>query len=70
LKVESGEYAWHFQTTPGETWDFTATQPMMLADLEIGGKAAPGDHAGAEERFFYVLDRTNGEFISAVRTRS
>ena len=36
----TGEYVWHYQTTPGDTWDFTATQHMILADLEIGGKLA------------------------------
>jgi PQQ-dependent dehydrogenase (methanol/ethanol family) len=64
LKVETGEYAWHFQTTPGETWDYTATQPMMLADLEIGGKTRQVLMQAPKNGFFYVLDRTNGEFIS------
>ena len=30
LKPETGDYVWHYQTTPGETWDYTATQPLML----------------------------------------
>jgi alcohol dehydrogenase (cytochrome c)/quinohemoprotein ethanol dehydrogenase len=64
LKVETGEYAWHFQTTPGETWDFTATQPMMLADLDIAGKKRQVIMQAPKNGFFYVLDRTNGEFIS------
>ena len=37
LRPKTGEYVWHFQTTPGETWDYTATQHIMLADLEIDG---------------------------------
>jgi glucose dehydrogenase len=37
LNPDWGEYVWHYQTTPGETWDFTATQHMILADLEIDG---------------------------------
>jgi PQQ-dependent dehydrogenase (methanol/ethanol family) len=64
LKVENGEYAWHFQNTPGETWDYTATQPMMLADLEIGGRKRQVIMQAPKNGFFYVLDRTNGEFIS------
>jgi PQQ-dependent dehydrogenase (methanol/ethanol family) len=64
LKVDSGEYVWHFQTTPGETWDYTATQPMMLADLEIGGEPRRVLMQAPKNGFFYVLDRTNGEFIS------
>jgi quinohemoprotein ethanol dehydrogenase len=64
VKVENGEYVWHFQTTPGETWDFTATQPMMLADLEIGGKPRQVIMQAPKNGFFYVLDRATGEFIS------
>ena len=33
----SGDLVWHYQTTPGDTWDFTATQHIILADLEIKG---------------------------------
>ena len=50
LKPDTGEYVWHYQTTPGETWDYTATQPIMLADLEIDGAKREGADAGAEER--------------------
>ena len=38
LKPDTGEYVWHYQTTPGESWDYTATQHIMLADLTVGGK--------------------------------
>lgn len=64
LKIDTGEYVWHFQTTPGETWDFTATQPMMLADLHIDGKARQVIMQAPKNGFFYVLDRATGEFIS------
>ena len=32
IRPKTGEYVWHYQTTPGETWDYTATQHIMLAD--------------------------------------
>ncbi len=50
LHPDTGEYAWHYQTTPAESWDYTATQHMILADLEIDGARAQGDPAGAQER--------------------
>ncbi|MEW5998801.1 MAG: PQQ-dependent dehydrogenase, methanol/ethanol family [Pseudomonadota bacterium] len=65
IKVKTGEYAWHYQTTPGETWDYTATQHIMLADLEIGGKTRKVLMQAPKNGFFYVIDRTTGEFISA-----
>jgi len=64
LHAETGEYAWHFQTTPAEEWDYTATQPMILADLEIGGRARQVIMQAPKNGFFYVLDRATGEFIS------
>jgi quinohemoprotein ethanol dehydrogenase len=65
IKVKTGEYAWHYQTTPGETWDYTATQHIMLADLEIGGKTRKVLMQAPKNGFFYVIDRATGEFISA-----
>lgn len=65
LRPETGEYVWHFQTTPGEAWDFTATQHMILADIEIGGVTRKVIMQAPKNGFFYVLDRTNGAFISA-----
>jgi len=65
LKVETGEYVWHYQTTPGETWDFTATQHLILADLSIDGKPRQVIMQAPKNGFFYVLDRVTGEFISA-----
>ncbi len=65
LKPDSGEYVWHYQTTPGDTWDYTATQHMILADLEIKGEMRKVLMQAPKNGFFYVLDRTDGELLSA-----
>jgi PQQ-dependent dehydrogenase (methanol/ethanol family) len=65
LKPDTGEYVWHYQTTPGETWDYTATQHIMLADLEIDGKKRKVLMQAPKNGFFYVLDRATGELLSA-----
>lgn len=65
LRPDTGEYVWHFQTTPGETWDYTATQHIMLADLTIDGKLRKVAMQAPKNGFFYVIDRATGEFISA-----
>ena len=65
LKPDTGEYVWHYQTTPGETWDYTATQHIMLADLTIDGKPRKVLMQAPKNGFFYVLDRQNGQLISA-----
>ncbi|MCX5737483.1 MAG: PQQ-binding-like beta-propeller repeat protein [Proteobacteria bacterium] len=65
LRPEDGEIVWHYQTTPGDAWDFTATQHMILADLEIGGRVRKTLLQAPKNGFFYVLDRETGELISA-----
>jgi quinohemoprotein ethanol dehydrogenase len=65
LRPETGEYVWHYQTTPGDQWDYTATQHMILADLDIGGKLRKVLLQAPKNGFFYVLDRQTGKLISA-----
>jgi len=65
IDPDKGELVWHYQTTPGEHWDYTATQPIILADLEVEGRTRKILMQAPKNGFFYVLDRTNGEFISA-----
>ncbi|UVO50294.1 PQQ-dependent dehydrogenase, methanol/ethanol family [Sphingomonas sp. SUN019] len=65
LKPETGAYVWHYQETPGETWDFTATQPINLATLTIDGKPRKVLMQAPKNGFFYVVDRTNGKLINA-----
>ena len=65
INPDNGAYLWHYQTTPGESWDFTATQPLVLADLEIKGIMRKVIMQAPKNGFFYVIDRANGKFISA-----
>ncbi|HVW71512.1 MAG TPA: PQQ-binding-like beta-propeller repeat protein, partial [Steroidobacteraceae bacterium] len=65
LRPQTGEYLWHYQVNPGETWDFNADQPMMLADLRIGGQMRKVLMQAPKNGFFYVIDRRTGHLISA-----
>lgn len=65
LDPRTGAYRWHYQHVPGETWDYTATQPMILADLEIEGRPRRVILHAPKNGFFYVIDRTDGTLISA-----
>ena len=62
---DDGRLAWHYQTVPGESWDYTATQNMILADLEIRGQRRKVLMQAPKNGFFYVLDRATGELLSA-----
>lgn len=65
LNPNDGSYVWHYQTTPGDSWDYTATQHLVLADMEIAGKERKVIMQAPKNGYFYVIDRTNGEYISA-----
>jgi quinohemoprotein ethanol dehydrogenase len=65
VRPDTGVLVWHYQTTPGDTWDFTATQHIVLADLAIGGRQRKVLMQAPKNGFFYVLDRATGELISA-----
>lgn len=65
VRPDTGEYVWHYQTVPGDTWDYTAVQHMILAELEIGGRMRSIIMQAPKNGFFYVLDRETGELLSA-----
>lgn len=65
LDAKTGRYRWHYQTTPGETWDYNSTQSIILADLKIGGELRKVAMHAPKNGFFYVIDRANGHLISA-----
>jgi quinohemoprotein ethanol dehydrogenase len=65
LRADTGEYVWHYQTTPGEEWDYTATQSMILADLELEGETRQVLMQAPKNGFFYIFDRATGELLSA-----
>jgi quinohemoprotein ethanol dehydrogenase len=65
LNADTGEYAWHYQTTPGDEWDYDACSPLILAELPIGGAKRAVIMQAPKNGFFYVLDRATGELLSA-----
>jgi quinohemoprotein ethanol dehydrogenase len=65
LDPDDGSYVWHYQATPGESWDHTATQQIIVADLEIDGEMRHVLMQVPKNGFFYVLDAATGELISA-----
>ncbi len=65
VNAETGELVWHYQTTPADNWDYTATQHMILAELEIDGTMRDVIMQAPKNGFFYVLDRQTGELLKA-----
>jgi quinohemoprotein ethanol dehydrogenase len=65
LDADTGEYIWHYQVNPGESWDYNAAMDIELADLKIGGRVRPVILHAPKNGFFYVIDRETGKPISA-----
>jgi PQQ-dependent dehydrogenase (methanol/ethanol family) len=65
VNADTGEYVWHYKTTPHDGWNFDATMHIMVADLPIGGKPRHVVMTAPKNGFFYVLDAASGKFISA-----
>lgn len=65
LDPDTGAYKWHYQASPGDTWDYTNTQQITLADLEIDGESRKVLMQAPKNGFFYVIDRKDGKLISA-----
>ena len=65
VHAATGAYAWHYQTTPGDRWDYDATQTLTLATLRIGGQPREVIMQAGKNGYFYVLDRRTGQLLSA-----
>ena len=65
LNPDTGRLVWHYQQVPGESWDYNATQHMILADIELYGLQRKVLMQAPKNGFFYVLDRETGELLSA-----
>jgi quinohemoprotein ethanol dehydrogenase len=65
INADTGQLKWHYQCTPGDEWDYDAIQHLMLADIRIDNRNRKVIMQANKNGYFYVIDRTNGEFISA-----
>jgi quinohemoprotein ethanol dehydrogenase len=66
VNADTGTYNWHYQTTPRDNWDYTATQTIILAELPVGANGAKQRVVmqAPKNGFFYVLDAKSGKFLS------
>jgi len=65
IRPRSGEIVWHYQFTPNDMFDYDGSWEIILATIQVDGK--PRDVAMQLDRngFLYVLDRADGQLISA-----
>jgi alcohol dehydrogenase (cytochrome c) len=67
LDPDNGKLKWFFQFTPHDLFDYDATETPVLIDTVYAGQPRKLLAEANRNGFFYVLDRTNGKFLSAVR---
>lgn len=65
INADTGQLKWYYQCTPGDQWDYDAIQHLLLADIRINNRNRKVVMQANKNGYFYVIDRTNGEFISA-----
>ncbi len=65
VDADTGAYKWHYQTVPGETWDYNSNMDISLTEITIGGEAKKVLLHAPKNGFFYVIDRQNGSLLSA-----
>ena len=67
LDPDTGKLKWHFQFTPHDLFDYDATETPVLIDTIYRGTPRKLLVQANRNGFLYVLDRTDGKFLSAVR---
>jgi quinohemoprotein ethanol dehydrogenase len=65
VNADTGKYVWHYQEVPGDEWDYDVTNPLMTADLKIGGAMRHVLMQAPKTGFFYVWDAKTGKLLSA-----
>jgi alcohol dehydrogenase (cytochrome c) len=63
--VDTGQAKWVYQMTPYDEWDFDGINEMILADIDVKGKATKALVHFDRNGFGYTLDRTNGALLVA-----
>lgn len=66
LDPDTGKLKWHFQFTPHDLFDYDAVETPMLIDTAYRGEERKILVEANRNGYLYVLDRTNGKFLSAI----
>jgi quinohemoprotein ethanol dehydrogenase len=65
IDAKTGRKKWHYQETPSDDWDYTATQPMILTRMKVDGADTPVVIHAPKNGFLYVIDRRDGKLLRA-----
>lgn len=65
VDANTGEYVWHYQTVPNDTWDLNDCSPIVIGELSIDGKRTRVLMHAPKNGFFYILEAKTGKLLSA-----
>jgi glucose dehydrogenase len=65
VDAKTGKLKWYYQTVPTDSWDFDSVGGFIMADIQIEGRTRKVIMQAPKSGVFYIVDRTNGQFISA-----
>ena len=65
LDPDIGKYRWHYQTTPGDSWDYNSCMDMITTTLRMNDTPTKVILHAPKNGFFYVINRVTGKLISA-----
>jgi quinohemoprotein ethanol dehydrogenase len=65
IDAKTGNYAWHYQTNPGMSWDFNNAMDIELSEMTVAGQKHDVILHAPKNGFYYVIDRANGKLLSA-----
>ena len=65
VNADTGEYIWHYQTLPNDTWDLNDCSPIVIGGLTIEGKRTRVLMHAPKNGFFYILEAKNGRLLAA-----
>jgi alcohol dehydrogenase (cytochrome c) len=66
IEARTGKYRWHFQQVHHDLWDYDSSNPVVLMDLDVGGRPRKAVVEVGKTGFAYILDRATGEPIVGI----
>lgn len=70
IDAYTGEYRWHYQEVHHDIWDYDASNPVVLFDIDIDGRMRKGIVEVGKTGFAYILDRETGEPLIGIEERA
>ena len=70
IDVETGAYRWHFQQVHHDIWDYDASSPVVLFDIDVDGKPRKAIAEAGKSGWVYILDRVTGKPLLGIEEQA